>query len=112
MTIKPEYQTQEEYQNRLKKLNELRSLGVEPFPHKFIPTSTADDLYKDNKDKQIGHSEDAAAGTTPKVTIAGRLVLFRAMETLLLMFKTTPAEFRSCSTETPLKLPDSILKIL
>src|ERR1700733_10118256 len=78
MIKKPEYHEQEEYQNRLRKLNELKNLEIEPYPHKFEPTNSAAELHRKYQDP-LGHSEDAAAGTTPSVRLAGRLVLFRAM---------------------------------
>lgn len=79
MTNKPEYHNHEEYQNRLRKLNELQELGVETYPHKFSPNTTAQELQETYKDKTIGHSEEAAAGSTPSVIAAGRLMLFRSM---------------------------------
>lgn len=78
MIKKPEYQEQEEFQNRLRKLNELKALEIEPYPHKFDPTDYAAELHRKYQNP-IGHSEDAASGTTPSVRLAGRLVLFRAM---------------------------------
>lgn len=75
----PDYHSHEEYQNRLHKLEELRQLGVEPYPHRYSPNHTTDDLHKQYDSQTIGHSEDAASGTTPTAQIAGRLVLFRAM---------------------------------
>lgn len=79
MTTKPEYEEQEEYQNRLQKLGELRNLGIEPYPHKYTPTHYAKPLHEEFEGKEIGHSEDAAQGSTPKVCVSGRIVLFRAM---------------------------------
>lgn len=79
MTNLPEYHQHEEYQNRLRKLHELVELGVDPYPHKFSPNATAVQLQDKYKDDPVGHSEDAAAGSTPTVSVAGRLMLFRAM---------------------------------
>lgn len=78
MTLQPEYHNHEEFQNRLRKLHELRELNIEPYPHKYNPTHTAAGLHAEFKEP-LGHSDDAAAGTTPTVCVAGRLVLFRAM---------------------------------
>ena len=75
----PEYHQHEEFQLRSQKLNDLRNLGIEPYPHKFTPTHTAKGLHDNFDSAQIGHSDDAGAGTTPRVTVAGRLVLFRSM---------------------------------
>ncbi len=78
MSSQLEFEDLEEYQNRTKKLIELREKGIEPYPHAFTPTESAESLHHLPKDS-IGHSEDAAVGKTPFVTVAGRLVLFRAM---------------------------------
>jgi lysyl-tRNA synthetase, class II len=79
ITKLPDYHQQEEFQNRMKKLVELKELGISPFPHKYAPTHTTEELQNTYTNDSIGHSEDAAAGTTPQACIAGRLVLFRAM---------------------------------
>lgn len=75
----PDYHQQEEFQNRSRKLAEIRSLGVDPYPHKFQKQHTANELHDTYANQPIGHSEDGAAGTTPEVVVAGRLVLFRSM---------------------------------
>lgn len=76
----PDYHQQDEFQNRTRKLTEIRNLGVDPYPHKFSPTHTSSELLKKYPENtQMGQSEDAAASTTESVTIAGRLVLFRSM---------------------------------
>ncbi len=80
MTIPtPEYHNLEEFQVRLKKLHEIKNLGIDPYPHKFEPTHTPKELHDLYEGKEIGHSDDAAAGDTDFVRVAGRLVLFRAM---------------------------------
>jgi len=76
---KPDYHTYEEYQNRLAKLQEISSLGILPYPHTFSPTAEAAPLEAAYAGKSVGDSEAGAQGTTPEVTLAGRLVLFRAM---------------------------------
>ncbi len=75
----PEYHRHEEYKNRLAKLGEIRQLGLDPYPHKYTPSASVAEILKKYTDKEVGHSEDAANGSTEKVVIAGRLVLFRAM---------------------------------
>lgn len=75
----PEYHHHEEFINRTNKLKEIRSLGVDPYPPVFIPLNTASELLDTCKDKEVGHSEDAAAGVTQEVCVAGRMVLFRSM---------------------------------
>lgn len=79
MVTKPDYHTHEEFINRSRKLSELRSLGIDPYPHKFHPTHSSAVLLQQYDKKEIGHSEDAAAGTTPAACLAGRLILFRSM---------------------------------
>ena len=79
MTQKPEYHEQEEFQNRTRKLTELRSLKIDPYPHQYQPTHQTLSLQQHFKDVAIGHSDDAGAGETEQVSVAGRLVLFRSM---------------------------------
>lgn len=76
---KPDYHHQEEFQNRSRKLAEIRQIPVEPYPAKYIPTETTEGLHQAFGSASIGHSEDAAAGSTPSACVAGRLVLFRSM---------------------------------
>lgn len=75
----PEYHQHEEFRLRSQKLADIRELGVEPYPHKYTPSNTAKELHEIYDSATIGHSEDAGAGTTPPVAIAGRLILFRSM---------------------------------
>jgi len=74
-----DYQQHEEFQNRSRKLAELRALGIEPYPHKWTPSHGTKVLADKYQDEPIGHSDDAAAGTTECVRVAGRLMLFRSM---------------------------------
>jgi len=76
---KPDYQSHEEFQNRSRKLNEIRELGINPYPHKFPRTDSIRKLAEEYENEEVGHSEDAASGNTPCVSAAGRLVLFRSM---------------------------------
>jgi lysyl-tRNA synthetase class 2 len=76
---KPEYFSHEDFQNRTKKLHEIRALGIDPYPHCYKPTHTADEIVQKYKDGNLGHSEDAQAGSTESVKVTGRLVLFRSM---------------------------------
>lgn len=75
----PEYHRHEEFVNRSQKLAEIEALGIDPYPHKFTPSTAFDALAKEWEGKDLGHSEDAASGATASVSVAGRLVLFRAM---------------------------------
>jgi lysyl-tRNA synthetase class 2 len=76
---KADYRNHEEFINRSRKLSEIQALGIDAYPNTFRPTHGLADLKTEYADAEIGHSEDAAAGTTPTVIVAGRLVLFRAM---------------------------------
>ncbi|MBI2743655.1 MAG: lysine--tRNA ligase [Chlamydiales bacterium] len=75
----PDYHQHEEFRNRSMKLAEIRQMGIDPYPHKYTPSTSIEDLLAKYNDKEVGHSEEAGNGATEKVTIAGRLVLFRAM---------------------------------
>ncbi len=79
MTTKPDFENLEEYRNRSRKIEEIQSLGINPYPHTFLPSHNTAQLQKKITDRELGHSEDAAAGETPLVSVSGRLVLFRAM---------------------------------
>lgn len=121
----PEYHSHEEFQNRSRKLKEIRELGVEPYPPKFSPQDKAAALQGAHDEKEIGHSEDAAAGTTDFVCLAGRLVLFRAMGKnafgqmqdesgrIQLMFNRDITKVDGYDPEnTPLKQPPSHIKFI
>ena len=77
--MKPEYHSTEEFQNRNKKLEDLKDLGINPYPSVFHPTHTTEAITKQYGQCEIGFSEDAAQRKTPQASIAGRVVLFRAM---------------------------------
>ena len=79
MIQKSDYEHTDEFQNRSRKLTELRELGIDTYPHRYETTHTAQALHQNFNDAETGHSEDAASGTTKSVQVAGRLVLFRAM---------------------------------
>lgn len=75
----PEYHHIEEFQNRSRKLKEIRELGIDPYPPKYITTQKCAQLALEAEGKDVGHHDDAANGNTQKVAVSGRLVLFRAM---------------------------------
>ena len=75
----PDYHSHEEFMNRSQKLEEIEALGIDPFPAAFTPSAIPGELLAQWEGKEVGHSEDGAAGTTESVRVAGRLVLFRAM---------------------------------
>lgn len=74
-----EYTQLEEFQNRSRKLAEIRALGIDPYPPKYVHTRRTADLAVESEGKEVGHYDDAAAGKTEHVFVSGRLVLFRAM---------------------------------
>lgn len=76
---RPEYQTFDEYKDRLKALGEIRDLGVEPYPHHYKVTHRPGELSRAFSSEALGDSEAALEGKTQRVRTAGRLVLFRAM---------------------------------
>ena len=78
MTL-PDYHSHEEFQNRSRKLAEIRALGVEPFPPKYVHTQKAAQIPLDVEGKEIAHSDEAAEGKSQHLFVQGRLVLFRAM---------------------------------
>ncbi|PIS03340.1 MAG: lysine--tRNA ligase [Chlamydiae bacterium CG10_big_fil_rev_8_21_14_0_10_42_34] len=75
----PEYHHHEEFQNRTRKLAEIRALGVDPYPPKYVNTLKCAQITLDAETKDVGHHDDAASGNTQHVFVSGRLVLFRAM---------------------------------
>lgn len=79
MIAKPDYHSHDEFTTRSRKLEEIRSLNVDPYPHKFTPSTNAEALQHKFHENPIGTSEEAAEGKTEEVSIAGRLVLFRSM---------------------------------
>src|SRR3990167_5197742 len=74
-----DYRHIEEFQNRSRKLAEIRALGVDPYPPKYITTQKVAQIILDTEGKEIGHHDDAAAGNSQHTFVSGRLVLFRAM---------------------------------
>ncbi len=75
----PAYHHHEEFQNRLRKLSEIRALEVDPYPPKFATPQKAAQLTLESENVDVGHFDDAAGGKTQHVFVTGRLVLFRAM---------------------------------
>lgn len=79
MTEQPEYHQHEEFRNRIRKLEEIRALGIDPYPASYACQDKAVQLVADHEGQEVGNSDAAAEGTTKNVCVAGRLVLFRAM---------------------------------
>ena len=77
---KVDYHEFDEYKNRRKKLEEIRALGVDPYPHKYeITHSVADVLSNYSEEDQIGSFEDGKEMRSDHVKVAGRVVLHRSM---------------------------------
>jgi lysyl-tRNA synthetase class 2 len=74
----PSYQSIEEYQNRFEKLEEIKALGIDPYPHSFKSSYDSHSLSTVFAEENRP-SEEAEKGLTTEVSVAGRLVLFRAM---------------------------------
>ncbi|MDE3055512.1 MAG: lysine--tRNA ligase [Verrucomicrobiota bacterium] len=79
MADSPSYFQTEEFQNRSRKLAEIRTLGVEPYPHSCVTAKKIGPLLTAMEGKEVGHYDDAAAGGSEAFAIRGRLVLFRSM---------------------------------
>ncbi len=75
----PEYHQHEEFRNRSVKLQEIKDLGIDPYPPIFVPEATSQEIATKFAEDPVGHSEEAGEGKTPHLKVAGRLVLFRAM---------------------------------
>lgn len=75
----PEYQNTQDYRTRLTKLDEIRALGIDPYPHSFQPTTSIHKTLTQYEGQDVGHYDEALEGSTPYVILAGRLVLFRSM---------------------------------
>ena len=75
MTTSPEYHSYDEFKLRNEKLAEIREMGVEPYPHSYKPSHHTVDLAE----LKSGTFEEGEAGSSTEVSVAGRLVLFRAM---------------------------------
>ena len=66
----------EQHQIRVQKLQELRSMGVEPYPYDFERTHTSQQILKnENLVKQDDQDKDEA----PQVAVAGRIMTRRNM---------------------------------
>lgn len=79
-TNKVEYHEYEEYKNRTKKLEEIKDLGVDPYPHHYSNTHSIKELLANYTDEdEIGSFEDGKEKRTDHVKVAGRIVLHRCM---------------------------------
>jgi len=77
------YSQSEEFQNRSRKLREMRELGIEPYPHKYLLTKKIEALSaylsSDSDSEDTLSYKSAEIGTSQFVVISGRLILFRPM---------------------------------
>ena len=74
----PEYHSFDEFKNRVRLLEEIEALGINPYPHAFKQTHLTEQLQQEYKELETDF-ESAEKGESPEATVAGRLVLFRAM---------------------------------
>ncbi|WP_194843623.1 lysine--tRNA ligase [Candidatus Clavichlamydia salmonicola] len=75
-----DYSFQEDFQLRAKKIEEIQSIGINPYPHKFdspLSIQAICDLH--DKDTSLANSHAAFNGEGPFFSVGGRLVLFRSM---------------------------------
>ncbi len=79
MDHKPEYHKQDSFLTRQQKLEEIRAMGINPYPSKYDPTCQMQWLEDKFEGEAVGSAEEAMREETPKVRLAGRMVLFRAM---------------------------------
>ncbi len=75
----PHYHTEDEFQQRSRKLEEIIALGIDPYPARCAPTDSAKAVQTTYAGNAIGDSEAAGSGKTPRAILAGRMVLFREM---------------------------------
>jgi len=77
---KVEYHGYEEYKNRVKKLDEIKELGINPYPHKYENTHTIKEVLGNYTDEdEIGSFEDGKEKRSDHVKVSGRIVLHRCM---------------------------------
>lgn len=79
MKKKPSYHQSDEFQNRTKKLQELKALGIDPYPPIFQRDKLAAQVHEQYENDPVGSSEQAMEKSTPLIALSGRLVLSRAM---------------------------------
>lgn len=75
----PDYFDFEEYQVRLAKLAEIRSLGIDPYPHHYCPSHEIGSVLSQYQDDPVATYEEAERRKSDFVCVAGRLVLHRPM---------------------------------
>ncbi len=81
-SVEPKQEKQEskqplEYFDRLKKLEEMRAAGVQPYPERFVRTHTAMEA-RALGDKGMRETDQVVAGGGEEITLAGRIMTFRS----------------------------------
>jgi lysyl-tRNA synthetase class 2 len=75
-----DYHSFDEYKNRVKKLEEIKNLGINPYPHKVDNTHSITEIVAKYKDSDpVGSFDDGKDKKTDHVKVSGRLVLHRCM---------------------------------
>jgi lysyl-tRNA synthetase class 2 len=69
----PEANVSRLIQERIKKIDDIRALNVNPFPYKYEPTHISTQIKEKHKELPAGEH------TTDNVCVAGRILLFRRM---------------------------------
>ena len=64
---------------RIEKLEEIRALGIDPYPHTYCPTHEVETILQQYEGAAVGSFEEAEAKTTDFASLAGRIVLHRSM---------------------------------
>ena len=77
----PDYHKHEAFQTRKAKLAEIQEMGIDPYPAKFEPTHSVHTVDTKYANQDVGTFDEAAEGKTDHVSLAGRIILFRAMGT-------------------------------
>ncbi|MCH9621629.1 MAG: Lysine--tRNA ligase [Chlamydiia bacterium] len=77
---KVDYHGYDEYKNRVKKLDEIKALGIDPYPHKYENTHTIKEIIGNYTDEdEIGSFDDGKEKRSDHVKVSGRIVLHRSM---------------------------------
>ena len=75
-----EYHQYEEYKNRMRKLDEIRELGINPYPHRYDNTHSILEVLSNYKEgEEIGSFEDGQEKRSDHIKVSGRIVLHRCM---------------------------------
>ena len=75
----PFYFEFDEFKTRVLKLKEIKSIGIDPYPHHYCPTSEVKTVLQQYNNIEVGEYDDALCKNSDYVCVAGRLVLHRVM---------------------------------